>query len=233
MKLLITLLFMLGVAFGAASLEDAKTLFNNGKFSEALKVALTLESSAGYALAARSLFEFSNQQPKEARLAILEQAEKYAQKAVKLDAQNADAYFELGATTGQLGNLRGAAYAFASGVAVTVRENFEKAIALDPKHTSAMIALGSWHAEIVSRGVGFLYGGKPEKVFSLFESAVQIAPKSVTVRLTYAKAVLKLDGQKYRDAAKSQLEVAVKLEASSFLEKRALESAKEMLASLK
>jgi hypothetical protein len=233
MKMLVSLLFILGCALGAASLEDAKTLFNNGKFSEAAKVALTLESSAGYALAARSLFEYSNQQPKEARLAILEQAEKYAQKALKLDAQNADAYFEIGATTGQLGNLRGAAYAFASGVAVTVRENFEKAITLDPKHVQSMIALGSWHAEIVSRGVGFLYGGKLEQVFSLFENAVKIAPKSITVHLYYAKAMLKLDAQKYRPQAKSQLEIAVKLEANDFLEKRALENAKAMLVDLK
>jgi hypothetical protein len=233
MKMLVTLLFVLGLALAANSLEDAKTLFNNGKFSEAAKVALTLESSAGYALAARSLFEFSNQQPKEARLAILEQAEKYAQKAVKLNAQNADAYFEIGATTGQLGNLRGAAYAFAAGVAVTVRENFEKAITLDPKHVQSMIALGSWHAEIVSRGVGFLYGGKLEQVFSLFESAVRIAPKSITVHLYYAKAMLKLDAQKYRNQAKTQLEIAVKLEAETYLEKRALENAKELLANLK
>jgi hypothetical protein len=233
MKILMTLLFMLGIALGANSLEDAKTLFNNGKFSEAAKIALTLENSAGYALAARSLFEFSNQQPKEARLAILEQAEKYAQKAVKLDDKNADAYFELGSTAGQIGNLRGAAYAFASGVAVTARENFEKAIALDPKHISAMIALGSWHAEIVSRGVGFLYGGKLEQVFSLFDNAVLIAPKSITAHLYYAKAMLKLDAQKYRNQAKTQLELAVKLEAVDYLEKRALENAKEMLASLK
>lgn len=233
MKILVTLLFVLGVAFGAASLEDAKTLFGNGKFSEAAKVALTLESSAGYALAARSLFEYSNQQPKEARLAILEQAEKYAQKAVKLDTQNADAYFEVGSTTGQLGVLRGAAYAFASGVAVTVRENFEKALALDAKHVQSMIALGSWHAEIVSRGVGFLYGGKLEQVFSLFEGAVRIAPKSIAVHLYYAKALLKLDAQKYRNQAITQLELAVKLEAETYLEKRALENAKGMLASLK
>jgi hypothetical protein len=233
MKILVTLLFVLGLALAATSLEDAKTLFNNGKFSEAAKIAVTLESSAGYALAARSLFEFSNQQPKEARLATLEQAEKYAQKAVKLDAQNADAYFELGATTGQLGNLRGAAYAFASGVAVTVRENFEKAIALNPKHVSAMIALGSWHAEIVSRGVGFLYGGKLERVFSLFDSAVLIAPKSIAVRLNYARSMLKLDSQKYRDQAKAQLELAVKFEAETYLERRALENAKEALVALK
>ncbi len=231
--MLLTLLFAFGVALAANSLEDAKTLFNNGKFAEAAKVALTLESSAGYAFAARSWFEYSNQQPKDARLAILEQAEKYAQKAVKLDDQNADAYFVLGSTAGQLGVLRGAAYAFASGVAVTVRENFEKAIALDPKHTSAMIALGSWHAEIVARGVGFLYGGKLEQVFALFENAARVAPKSVTVRLFYAKAFLKLDAQKYRSQAKSQLETAVKLEANSFLEQRALEGAKEMLAGLK
>jgi hypothetical protein len=233
MKILLTLLFMLGIALGANSLEDAKTLFNNGKFSEAAKVALTLESSAGYALASRSLFEYSNQQPQESRLTILEQAEKYAQKAVKLDDKNADAYFELGSTTGQIGVLRGAAYAFASGVAVVSRENFEKALALDAKHVQSMIALGSWHAEIVSRGVGFLYGGKVEKVFSLFENAVLVAPKSITVHLFYAKAFLKLDAQKYRNQAKTQLEIAVKLEAETYLEKRALNNAKDMLADLK
>jgi hypothetical protein len=233
MKILATLLFMFGVAFAANSLEDAKILFNNGKFSEAAKLALTLESSAGYALASRSLFEFSNQQPKEARLAILEQAEKYAQKALKLDAKNADAYFELGSTVGQLGVLRGAAYAFTSGVAVIVRENFEKALTLDAKHVQSMIALGSWHAEIVSRGVGFLYGGKLEQVFALFESALRIAPKSITVRLYYAKAMLKLDVQKYRLQAKAQLELGAKFEAETYLEKRALENTKEMLVGLK
>ncbi len=233
MKFLVSLLFILGCALGAASLEDAKTLFNKGQFAEAAKIALTFESSAGYALAARSLFEFSSQQPKESRLAILEQAEQYAKKALKLDNQNADAYFELGATTGQIGNLRGVAYAFASGVAVTVREHFEKAIALDPKHIPAMIALGSWHAEIVSRGVGFLYGGKLEKVFSLFDSAVLIAPKSITARLNYARSLLKLDSQKYRSQAKAQLELALKLEPDNYLERRALENAKEALVSLK
>jgi hypothetical protein len=233
MKILVTLLFVLGLALAANSLEDAKTLFNNGKFSEAAKVALTLESSAGYAFASRSLFEYSNQQPQDSRLSILEQAEKYAQKAVKLDAQNPDAYFELGSTTGQIGVLRGAAYAFASGVAVVSRENFEKALALNAKHVQAMIALGSWHAEVVSRGVGFLYGGKLEKVFSLFDSAVSIGPKSITIRLYYAKALLKLDAQKYRSQAKTQLELAVKLEAETYLEKRALENAKAMLADLK
>lgn len=233
MKILTTLLFVLGVALAANSLEDARNLFNNGKFSEAAKVALTLESSAGYAFASRSLFEFSNQQPKEARLSILEQAEKYAQKAVKLDVQNPDAYFEVGSTTGQIGMLRGAAYAFASGVAVVSRENFEKALALNAKHVQSMIALGSWHAEIVSRGVGFLYGGKLEQVFLLFDNAVLIAPKSITAHLFYARAFLKLDEQKYRNQARSQLEIAVKLEANSFLEKRALENAKQMLASLK
>jgi tetratricopeptide (TPR) repeat protein len=233
MKILATLLFMLGFTIAASSLEDAKALFLKGQFVEASKIAISLASSDGYALAARSMFELSYLQPQEMRLSTLEQGEQYAQKAVKLDAQNADGYFGLGATAGQIAYLRGSAYAFASGAAVTARENFEKAIALDPKHTPAMVALGSWHAEIVSRGVGFLYGGKLERVFSLFETALQVAPKSIAVRFNYAKSMLKLDSQKYRDQAKVQLEFAVKLEANSFLEKRALDNAKSMLASLK
>jgi hypothetical protein len=96
-----------------------------------------------------------------------------------------------------------------------------------------MIALGSWHAEIVSRGVGVLYGGKLEQVFALFEGALRTAPKSITVRLYYAKAMLKLDEQKYRSQAKAQLELGVKLEAETYLEKRALENTKAMLADLK
>ena len=233
MKLLIGLVFVFGVALAATSLEDARALFSKGQFAESAKIAASLETSDGYALAARALFEFSGSQAKDSRLSILEQAERYAQKALTLDPKNADAYFELSATAGQIGYLRGAAYAFTSGVAVTVRENFEKAIALNPKHVSAMIALGMWHAEIVSRGVGFLYGGKLEKVFSLFETALQIAPKQIHLRVNYAKAMLILDNQKYHDAAKAQLEIAVKLEAIDYLDKRALESAKDALAALK
>ncbi len=231
MKVLISLLFVFGVAF-AASLEEAKTLFSKGEFAEAAKIAANLETSDGYALAARGLYEYSNLQPQDSRLVILEQAEQYAQKAAKLNPQNADAYFEIGATTGQIAYLRGAAYGFTTGTAVKTRENFEKALSLNPKHISALIALGSWHAEIVARGVGFLYGGKLEKVFSLFDTAVQTAPKLINVRLNYAKSILKLD-QKYRQEAKAQLEIAVKLEATDYLEKRALENARKLLLEIK
>jgi hypothetical protein len=67
----------------------------------------------------------------------------------------------------------------------------------------------------------------------LFDSAVLIAPKSITVRVNYARSILKLDSQKYRDQARAQLEFAVKLEPESYLERRALENAKEALVALK
>ena len=225
-------LFTLMMVANAQSLEDAQGLYAAGKFLEASKMAAALNTSPGYVLAARGLDWYAGDQPTAKQEALYMQCEGYARKAVELNPRNADAYFELGAAIGRLGGLRGAANAFLNGVAGQVKGNFERALELNPRQVLALIGLGRWHAEIVSRGVAALFGGDGNQVKALFERALTADPKSVAVRLEYARALLILDDKANRAAARTLLEDASELTPRDFAERRQLMSAQRLLVKL-
>ena len=224
--------FALVMVANAQSLEDAQGLFASGKFLEASKMSAALNTSPGYAFAARGLDWYASDQPTAKQEALYVQCEGYARKAVDLNPRNSDAYFELGAAIGRLGGLRGAANAFLNGVAGQVKSNFERALELNPRQVLALIGLGRWHAEVVSRGVGGLFGGDGAQVKTLFERALMVDPKSIAVRLEYAKALLMLDEKGNRSLARKLLEDASDLTPRDVAERRQLMAAQRLLAKL-
>ena len=231
MVVVATMVALLVVAH-AQSLEEAQGLYASGKFLEASKMAAALGSSPGYVLAARALDWYASDQPIAKQEAFYVQCEGYARKAVELNSRNSDAYFELGAAIGRLGGLRGAASAFLNGVAGQVKSNFERALELNPRQVLALIGLGRWHAEIVSRGVAGLFGGDGNQVKTLFERALTADPPSVAVRLEYARALLILDDKANRAAARKLLEAATDLTPRDVAERRQLVAAERLLAKL-
>ncbi|NJK46708.1 MAG: hypothetical protein HC933_22850, partial [Pleurocapsa sp. SU_196_0] len=201
----------------AGSLEDARTLFASGAFLEASNLASKLNSSAGFALAARALSEHASQQPVSRREALYVQCEQFARRALELNARNPDGYFELGAATGHLGNLRGAGYAFVNGVAGQVKSNFERTLELEPRHTLALVALGRWHAEIVARGVAFLFGADAVKVTTLFDRAVASDRAAFSHASSTRGRCSCLDRERNRERGAGVLEEAVRLEPRDVL----------------
>jgi tetratricopeptide (TPR) repeat protein len=212
------------------TLKEAQNLFARGEFQRAHDIAVRLNTAEGLALAARALSLIDV--PRDQRDDVFARCEQYARKAIAFNPRYANGYFELGAAVGQLGAIRGTGWAFVNGVAIQVKENFEKAISLDPKLILARVALGRWHAEIVTRGVGFLFGGSLEEAVRQFEESIRIDPKSILARLEYARTLLVIDQTKNRAAARAQLEIAVKIVPDDYLETRQLEAARKMLESL-
>jgi tetratricopeptide (TPR) repeat protein len=217
----------------AADLEDAKALYSKGEFLRASRMAAGLESSEGFSFAARALAEYSNTRPKSERDEYYSQCEVYARKAVQLNPKNADAYFEIAVAVGQLANLRDVTYAISSGVPSQIRDNLNTALELNPRHWFAMVVLGRWHAEMTSRGIGWLYGANAGRSLELLELAIKTAPKRILVRVETALAFLTLDKQKYRERAVAELQTAIKLEPTDFAERRQLERAKDLLEELR
>jgi tetratricopeptide (TPR) repeat protein len=233
MKTLLLAAMLLISSALAQKLEDAKELYADGEFLRASQVARTLESSDGFALAARALYEYAMEQPLAKREPLMVQCEKFAKNALELDPNNADAYFELGAGAGQFALLRGTVWAFLNGIPQQIRNHFEKAIALEPRHTFAMVALSRWHAEVVVGGGGFLYNASAEEALSLLNRAVRLEPKNINIRVNFAETLMVLDATKNRAAAKNQLEVAVTLTPRDALERKALENARRGLEKLR
>ncbi len=233
MKPFLLAAFLLFSSVLAGRLADAQRLYAEGQFLEASLMARKLETSDGFALAARALYEHAMEQAVAKREPLMVQCEKFANEALELNPKNADAYFELGASAGQFALLRGTVWAFLNGVPQQIRGHFEKAIALDPRHTFAMVALARWHAEVVVGGGGFLYNASAEESMRLLNRAVQIEAKNINLRVNYAETLMVLDKVKNRSAAKAQLEIAVTLEPRDALERKALENAKRGLEQIK
>ncbi len=223
------LLLLLSSLALAADLDDAKELYAKGEFLRASQMAATLETSAGFSFAARSLAEFASSRPRDERDELYSLCERYARKAVLLNPKNADGYFEIAVAVGQLANLRDAGYAISTGVPSQIRDNLNLTLDLNPKHWFAMVVLGRWHAEMTSRGIGWIYGANGDRTVELLELAIKTAPKRILVRVETALAFLVLDKQKYRERAKRELETAIKLEVIDAAESRQFERAKREL----
>jgi tetratricopeptide (TPR) repeat protein len=223
---------MLGVVL-AAGIADVKALYAKGSFKEASDMAATLKTAEGFVWAAKSLSIYAQTRPVSEQDDHYAKAEGYATKAIDLDANNADGYFELARADGRLSQLRGVLASLAQGYGSKIKENLDKAIKLNPKHASAMVALGLWHAEIVNKGVAWLYGADGRQISPLMEAAIKLEPDQVIHRVEYARALVLLDRAKYKERAIDLLEGALKLKPSDAAEQLDYARAQRDLAELK
>jgi hypothetical protein len=216
----------------AAGLQDAKDLYAKGEFQKATETAVTAGGADGLAFAAKANSIYANTRPAGEQEPLYVKSESYANQAIKLDAKNDAGYFELARAIGRLSQLRGVAAALLQGLGTKVKENLDKALSLNPKNASAWVATGLWHAEIVAKGVAFLYGADAGKVAPAMEKAVALEPDQIIHRVEYAKALLLLD-PKNKPKAIELLEKAVTLKVNDVAEGFDLERAKKDLAALK
>jgi tetratricopeptide (TPR) repeat protein len=215
------------------NLETAKNLYAKGDFKGAAQAADDIDTAEGQAFAAKASNTYALTQPENKQESIYIQAEKYARKGISLDVKNTEAYFELARALGRLSQLRGVLAALAQGLGTQIRESLENALQYNSQHAPSMVAFGLWHAEIVSKGVGWLYGANPEAALSYFERAIKIEPKIIIHKVEYARGLLLLDKKKYFEKAILLLEEALKLKANDAAEQLDLARAKTDLAALR
>jgi tetratricopeptide (TPR) repeat protein len=216
----------------AAGLPDAQALYTKGEFQKAAETAVAAGGADGFAFAAKANSIFATTRPAAEQEPLYVKSESYANQAIKIDAKNDDGYFELARAIGRLSQLRGVLAALTQGLGTKVKENLDKALGLNPKNASAWVALGLWHAEIVAKGVGFLYGADGGKVAPAMEKAIALEPDQIIHRVEYAKALMLLDA-KNKPKAIELLEKAVTLKVNDVAEGLDLERAKKDLAALK
>ena len=226
-----TILLVTSFAF-AAGLPDAQALYAKGDFQKATESAVAAGGSDGLAFAAKANSIYASTRPAAEQEPLYVKSEGYANQAIKLDDKNDAGYFELARAIGRLSQLRGVAAALLQGLGTKVKENLDKALSLNPKNASAWVALGLWNAEIVAKGVGFLYGADGGKVVPAMEKAIALEPDAIIHRVEYAKALMLLDA-KNKPKAIELLEKAITLKVNDAAEEMDLARAKKDLAALK
>lgn len=214
----------------AASAQNAKALFDEGKWQEATTAALALNTSEGYAQAAEYTTAGASLVADTQKKALFNKAQEYAKKAISLNANNAEGYFELARAQGRLAQFAGILQSL--GLAGEMKKNLDTAVKLNPNLAGAYVALGLWNANLDAKGFAAraATGASKAQVVPNLEKAAALEPNVITHRLEYANALL-LGGNKA--GAKAQLEKAVTMSAENFWAKRDLAQAQALLAKLK
>ncbi len=130
---------LLASAASAQSIEAARTAYAEGRFIDAAGLAASLETSGGYALAAKSLTIHSYYIARDdEKQALFDRATLLAQEAIRLDPANPEAHFELAHVMGRQAQTLGVLKAVNEGYAEKVREAIDEALRLDPEMVPAI-----------------------------------------------------------------------------------------------
>jgi len=165
---------------------------------------------------------------------LLQEAGARAESQQMSEPQNPNAFYLYAFAIGRYSQQISVAKALAQGLGGKVRDALVRAIALQPKHADAHIALGTFHAEVVDK-VGALianvtYGAKREEAYRLFKRALELNPESAIARIEYANALAMLDGKKRLKEAETLYAQAAECEPLDAMERLDVEAAREELA---
>jgi hypothetical protein len=193
---------------------EAWVLFHNGEFHKAAQAGLKAQG-AGITVANKATAIYANylEKKEKAKLELLLEVAARGQAQAAQDERNANAWFWQGYALGRYSQGISVAKALAQGLGHRVKEALEKAIALQPRHADAHIALGAFHAEVIDKvGAligGMTYGAKKETGLRLFQQALALQPHAPIALIEYANGLVMLEGGKktkeatrlYRQAA--------------------------------
>ncbi|MBV8107757.1 MAG: hypothetical protein JO223_24670 [Hyphomicrobiales bacterium] len=198
----------------AAALQSAWRAYHRGDFGAAVAEGTALGPiGANAANKAANIYatylETDSERKREILLRSAERAD--ALRAAAPDFPNA--YYFHAQALGRYAQEISVAKALAQGIGGKVKTSLDKTIKLEPKHAEAHIALGAYHAEIVSKVGGMLaaltYGASKEEAVRQFGLARKLLPDSAIARIEEANGLVMLFGKaKLAEAQKLYREAA-------------------------
>ena len=221
----------------AEPVDAARAAYAKGHFIDAGRIAETVGSSRGFALAAESLTIHAHFiASKGEKEALLQRAAEMARQAIRADPNNAVAHLQLARAIGRRAQIVGSLEAANREYEEKIRDPTKIALRLDPDMAAAHLSLGLWHAEIVGAAGGFLAGFSCEAnamyAVSSFEQALKLAPDSKAAYLECALGLPVLNERKYCNTARKLRKRAIEIPASNAFDRLAEGRAVKRLAAL-
>lgn len=219
----------------ADDLQDAWRAYHRGDFGSAIEAGLGL-GPIGYNVAnkAANIYATYLETDKDQKLTILFEAAKRAEELQKRAASLANAWYLHAQALGRYGQGLSVAKALAEGLGGKIKASLEKAIAIEPKHADAHIALGAYNSVVVKQlgpMVGKLtYGASKEEGLRHFEMAVKLNPNTAIGRIEYANGLVMLFGKSKIDEATKLYEGAASHKPADAMERLDVELAKAEIA---
>lgn len=213
----------------------AWVLFHRGEFEKAAKAGVKAGAD-GVTVANKATCVYATYlEPSEKarRELFLQVAQRSAEQATA-EPGNANAYYWQAYALARYSQGISVAKALAQGLGGKVKTALETAIALQPLHADAHVALGAFHAEVIDK-VGTLignmtYGAKKGTSLALFARALELTPRSQLAMMEYANALVMLEGDSRMDEATALYERATQIAPQDAAERLDVEMASSELA---
>jgi hypothetical protein len=216
----------------AASL-NAWALFHAGEFQKAVEAGVKAGGSGLVAAnKAQTIYATYLEKSEKTRLALFQEAAQRAEAQVAAEPDNANAHYMLAFALGRYSQGISVAKALSQGLGGKVKAALERAIALQPKHADAHVALGAFHAEVIDKVgslLGRTQGASKDTGLAMFKTALKLNPTSAITMVEAANGMVMLEGDKKMKDATKLYEQAAACEPMDAMEKLDVEMAKAEL----
>ena len=217
-----TFIFNFSLVIAVDDLDLANSLYNEGKFLEAVNIASKLNSIESKIFSARTLATYGHflLKGEEAKEVFME-ARIIAEEAVQMDDNNDEAHVEAAHSMGRYSQLIGVVTALKEGFAERIAFHLDTAITINSENVNALIAKGSWNAEIVDKAgfmANILYGATSDQARDHYNKALSIKGNEIGVLYEVAYGLSLLGKKKDIVMAKELLTSAMKIEPKNYLD---------------
>ena len=214
-----------------ARAQQAWRLFHHGEFRAAAEKGVEA-GGAGITAAnkAQAIYATSLEKRPAAQVALFEEVMHRAEAQARAEPRNPNAHYLYAYAAGRYGQRISVAKALAQGYGGRIRKALEAALALEPEHAEAHVAMGMYHAEILDKvGAlvgGLTYGARKDAGEEHLRRALALAPDSPIVHVEAANGLLLLHGKKSAGEAGTLYARAAAMKPRDAMESLDVEAAK-------
>lgn len=219
----------------AEDLQQAWRHYHRGEYQQAYEMGVSL-GVIGYLVASRSqaMYAYYLEDNESRKRNFSKEAAERAEEMLTIMPDYANAYFMHAYALGRYSQSISVVKALAQGLGGKIKHASEKAVKLEPNHTEAHLALGTYHSEVIDKVgsvvAGLTYGAKKDIGLEHFEKALKIAPETPSTYIEYANGLLMLFGKKKLKEATQAYETAAQLKPFDATQRLDVELAKSELS---
>ena len=217
-----------------SKVQDAWRSYHAGDFGSAVELGLAC-GLPGYAVANKAATVYASylEPDQERKLKLLIDAAHRCEEQQKTLPAYANAWYLHAFALGRYSQCISVVKALAEGLGGKIKHSLTQAIALEPQHADAHIALGAYHAEVIDK-VGSLvggltYGAKKNLGVEHFETALKLNPDSAIARIEFANGLAMMFGSSRIKDAERYYREAANCKPADAMEWLDVESAKSEL----
>lgn len=185
----------------ALALQDAWRAYHRGDFAAAVSQAQQLGDIAhAVENKATGIYADYLEEDEAQQQQLYQQVVTRAERAIKVFPDDPNSHYFHAFGLGRYSQSISITKALSQGLAGKVKHSLETALALEPQHAEAHLAMGLFHAEIINKVGklvgGMTYGASIDEALKHFDSALSCAPNLPIMHIEYGNGLYLLYGER-------------------------------------